>query len=230
MTPSQPIATLVATDHVWVRVAVPVDQLDHVAIPGINAEQGAGADIHQDLGPRTLTRRGQVVQLLGNLEERGRLAQLLIQVNDPLNLPDDTAMETVDDGEAPDQEVSSTIEGTQVRVSPRGVPLFLGAYVEVTIEGQRRAPLIAIPRKAVHDSDRVYVFDDGSLDVRELDIVWRRDDTVLVKGGVRDGEHVIVSTLASPHAGMPLRREADHPPMHDNPDSKTALRVEGLHE
>jgi len=50
---------------------------------------------------------------------------------------------------------------------------------------------------------------DAALEIRKVDIVFRGHDQVLVADGVRAGEHLVVTDLAAPVAGMPLRRKDD---------------------
>lgn len=53
--PGTKVATLVGTDSVWVRVAVPVQRLTELDIPGVGAERGSAARVIQDLGSQRTT-------------------------------------------------------------------------------------------------------------------------------------------------------------------------------
>ncbi|HKL22999.1 MAG TPA: efflux RND transporter periplasmic adaptor subunit [Tichowtungia sp.] len=70
------LATLVGTDVYWVQVSIPVDRLGWVNIPGskVTVESNSGA-----------VREGTVIKLLADLEERGRMARLLIEMKNPLD-------------------------------------------------------------------------------------------------------------------------------------------------
>jgi RND family efflux transporter MFP subunit len=69
------LATLVGTDAYWVQVSIPVDRLGWVQIPGskVTVESNSGA-----------VREGTVIKLLADLEEKGRMARLLIEIKTPL--------------------------------------------------------------------------------------------------------------------------------------------------
>lgn len=83
--PTAPIARLVGTDEVWVQVSVPVERLPVLSIPGYGeAEQGSPATVVLDLGGDEVTRRGEVIQLLGELDPETRTAQVLVSIDDPL--------------------------------------------------------------------------------------------------------------------------------------------------
>ncbi len=89
VSPASRLATLVGTDAFWVRVAVPLDQLGWLDVPGENGTAGAAAQVIQDLGPRQARRSGRVIRLLGDVESAGRLARLIVEIPDPLGGEDD---------------------------------------------------------------------------------------------------------------------------------------------
>ncbi|MCI5062786.1 MAG: hypothetical protein MRY71_07520, partial [Algiphilus sp.] len=126
-------------------------------------------------------RHGEVLRLLGNVTPQGRLAQLLMAVPDPLAL--------------------GSASGA--------APLLLDAFVDVTMEGREARPLIRLPRAYLRGNDQVWVFDNGQLDIRAVEVVWRAEDHVLIDEGLRDGEHVVTSPLSNPVAGLRLRRAED---------------------
>ena len=76
--PSSQVATLAGTDTAWVRVAVPVAELDALEIPG------AEARLTTETGGQ---RRGRVTRLEGQLDPSSRTATLLVEVEDPLDGP-----------------------------------------------------------------------------------------------------------------------------------------------
>ena len=179
------VATLVGTDAFWVRASVPLDQLGRVAIPGINAGAGEGsmAKIEQDLGAGTITYEARVVRLLSELEQVGRMAQLLLEVKDPFGLE-------------------------QKEAGNKKPPLLLGSYVTVVFEGSQQRELIEIPRVAVHDGSTVWVLSaENTLDIRQVNIVSSSLEHVLVDEGIRDGERVITSQIGTPIQGAKLKPE-----------------------
>lgn len=177
------IATLVGTDKFWVRLSVPADEIGYVKIPGVNAEKGSTAHITYDIGSQSVERTGEVVRLLGDLDPAGRMAQVLVEIKDPLGLNDT-------------EKTPDTL---------RGVPLLLDAYVDVRLEGNTERELVELPRGALRNGDQAFVYADGILERRTLEIVWRRPDTVLVGEGIEDGDRVITSPIATPVDGMRLR-------------------------
>lgn len=177
--PGTAAVSLVGTDRFWVRIAVPVDKLAALDIPGVTADEGSYARITQRLGGNASSanegaRDGVVLQLAGQLDPTTRMAELLVAVDRPL------------DGE--------------------GLPLLPGAYVDVEIEGHALTGAFAIPRAALVDGDQVWIIDaDGALARRSVEVGWRSAEEVVITRGLDPGTRVVVSPLASPVEGMPVR-------------------------
>jgi RND family efflux transporter MFP subunit len=183
------IATLVGTDSYWVRASVPLEEIGRISIPGVNAKEGEGSTvtIEQDLGAGAVKYEGKVIRLLSELDQVGRMAQLIIEVADPLGL------------ERPKEQAK--------------LPLLIGAYVTVVFEGSQQRALIEVPRQAIHNGDEVWVMTpENTLAVREVSVVSGRPDTVLVNEGLEDGERVIVSQIGAPVEGMKLKLEGSKKP------------------
>lgn len=185
--PQSQLVRLVAVDRYWVRATLPIAHLEHIAIPGFNADHAAEARVVQDAGfsgaSRPVHRSGEVVRLFGSVTPQGRLAQLLVRVPDPRSLGADT----------------------------RGLPLLLDAFVEVQFEGQQQRDLIRLPREYLRENDQVWVFDNGKLDIREVEVVWRAPAHVLIDKGLSDGDRIVTSPVSNPVNGLRLKRsEADN--------------------
>lgn len=83
--PGAPLATLAGTDAYWVEVAIPVDRLTWLDVPGIDgATAGSSARVIYELGDKTVERAGQIVRLAGEVDPVGRMARLLVEIPDPL--------------------------------------------------------------------------------------------------------------------------------------------------
>lgn len=185
VSPQTVLARLLGTDRFWVRVSVPVEHLQFINIPGVNAETGSTCRvIHAPNQAEGIRRSGRVVRLLGDLEPEGRMARLLVEVEDPLALND-----------------------------PDALPLLVGAYVRAEIEGDTLRDVIRVPRQAVREGDEVWVVSqpEGRLEVRPVEIVWREKEFVLAAAGVREGDRMVISQIPSPVPGMQLREAQADP-------------------
>lgn len=176
------LATLVGTDQYWIEVAVPVDQLKWIRIPGPGINSGSSARIYNDNVWRDGEyREGKIMQLVGDLESEGRMARLLIAVEDPLDL----------DGK----------DGRKPR-------LLIDSYVRVIIDGTPQKSVISIDRKHVHDGNLVWIMDEQDrLNIRTVSILFRGKSNVLVTSGVKAGERLVTTDLSAPVNNMPLRLE-----------------------
>lgn len=174
------LATLSGTDRYWIEVLVPVAKLHWLRIPAKEGDEGSPARVY-DAGGRPGTRVGRVARLAPDLEQQGRMARLLVAVDDPLNLA-----------------------GTK----SNGPKLFIGSYARVEIEGTELHGVFPLDRALLHDGDHLWIMDTNHrLEIRPVEVVFRGHDQVLIAGGVKPGEQVVVTDLAAPVAGMALRIE-----------------------
>lgn len=190
--PQTPLATLVATDRFLVQVSVPVEQLSWVAVPGLNAEVGAPVRVVQQVGGHdAASRKGRVLRILGDLDPMGRMARLMVAIDDPLGVAD------------PDPLAANT---------DVPMPLLLGAYVRVTIEGRELGDVFEIPRAALREGGEVWLADEADkLAVRKVQVIWREPETLMVRGKLQAGHRLVVSPIPAPVPGMALRVRAPEP-------------------
>lgn len=181
------LATLIGTDAYWVEVSVPVDQLPWIRIPRTTDEPGAAVRVFDEAawGPDRF-RTGCVCRLAGDLEEQGRMARLLVAVEDPLALAE----------------------------ANRGQPaLLIGSYVRVEIEGTTIPSAAPVSRSLLRDGDNVWIMTPADeLEIRPVTVAFRGRDQVLVTGGLKAGDRLVVTDLAAPVDGMSLRLRTDESP------------------
>jgi len=175
--PTSQVATLVGTEHFWVQVPIPVEQLRWVRLPSGDTP-GSPAVVRQQVGEDdAIVRDGRVIRLLGDLDPVGRMARVLVEIDDPLGSGDD-------------------------------LPMLLGASVEVEIEAGELEGVFRVPRAAVHSGDTVYLFGDGQLAIASVDVAWRDQDSLLVRG-LSPGAQVVLSPVSPAIEGTRLRRVED---------------------
>jgi hypothetical protein len=138
-------------------------------------------------GELEVVRQGYVQRLLGDVDPAGRLARLLIVVDDPLG-----------SGSAAEAET----------------PLLIGAYVTVRIAGRTVEDVVKVPRLALREvavdgangtREGLWIMNqDDRLETREAIVVWRTADSVFVSNGFEDGERIVTSSIPTPIEGMKL--------------------------
>lgn len=186
--PQTRIATLVGTEYYWVQVALPVEDLVWIDVPTGTGNHGSAARVIHQAGSVEITRNGHVKRLLGDVDPAGRLARLLVVIKDPLDL------------------------GGQKDAA--ALPLLIGSYVTVEIEGHTVDDVVTVPRMALREvagrastgtTEGLWIMDsDDRLAIREAEVIWRAEQTVLLRNGFADGERIVTSTISTPIEGMKL--------------------------
>lgn len=180
VSPQETLADLIGTDAYWVQVSVPVEHLRWLKIPRDKNEEGAGVTISYREGSQ---RQGRVIRLLPDLSKEGRMARLLVEVKDPLDL---------------DLQVKND----------RRPPLLIGEYVRVLINGSPLRDVYRIPRFALRNDSQVWLMDEErKLAIHPVQPLWREEDYVYVRDGLHPDDLLIISALAVPVDGMDLRLE-----------------------
>lgn len=86
-----------------------------------------------------------------------------------------------------------------------GMPLAMGLYVNVDIQGRQLSDAYVIPRDALRTNNQVYVIENGRLDIRKVDVIHQSPLRVVLSGGVAKDESVVVSPLKIPVEGMSVK-------------------------
>jgi RND family efflux transporter MFP subunit len=177
--PGAPIATLAGIDRYTVQVSLPVSYLELIDIPDVSItdDKGSTAIVHNEAAGSDEQREGYVVRLHGSIDERGRMAQLFIAVDDPL--------------------------GRLQPVEARPLPLLLGTHVRVEIKGRALRDVVVVPRRALRDDESVWTLDvENRLRRREVEVAWREPGSVIVRDGLAAGDRVVTTPLAVATEGM----------------------------
>ena len=200
VTPQDSLAELVGTDAYRIQTSIPMDHLGWIQIPGHTGGSGSKARIIYAQGHECT---GMVSRLMGDLSTEGRMARILVEVEDPLGL--------------------KTKDHTRV-------PLLIGEYVRVEIRGRKLDGVYQIPRTALRDNSSVWmVTENQTLKIRKVRPVWRDADIVLLQDGFSPNERLIVSDLPAAVEGMPVQVDevkseikSDQSVMQSNPGEKNS--------
>jgi RND family efflux transporter MFP subunit len=180
VSPSSSLISITGIDEYWIEVPVPENQLQWIQVPREESQIGSPVKIYNSSWKDDQFREGNVIRLLGQLEEQARRAQLLVSVKDPLCLQDNFSL-------------------------PK---LLIGSYVRVHIEGIQLPDVFRIKREYLRDGNSVFIMNaEDKLDIRLVEIIFRGDDVIYVKNGIQDGERLIITVLSAPVEGMGLRLE-----------------------
>lgn len=168
-------ATLVAADRFHVVVAVPVSALDWL---GLDADRVLRLT-QPGVWPEDSYREGSVERMTAGLSATGRMAELIVAVDDPL------ARKPENQGK------------------PR---LLLGSFLRAVGEGRVVEGAVALDRAYLRGNDTVWVMTpENRLEMRPVTVAWRGAEQVLISSGLAAGDRVIVSPLAVVAPGMEVR-------------------------
>ncbi len=185
------LGRLVGTQQYWVIASVPVRNLRWIEFPGDDAtendaaaesgpeEASGGSQVwlrNREIWGPDVKRSASVSKLIGTLDQRTRMARVLITVDDPLGRQSDAPA------------------------------MILETLVETEISGKSINDVFRISRDHVRDQDTVWVMKDNQLEIREVDIVFRDERFAYIRSGLDDGDEVVTTTLATVAEGVGLRK------------------------
>ena len=162
-----PLALLTSTDRYHIEASVPIDRLKWIQFPG------SPVTVRSTTGT---TYPGEVLKLTGSIETKGRMARVIISVEDPLG--------------------QKTLHEK---------PLLLGEYVEVVIQGELLRAVTRIPRKALREGNTVWLDQEGALAIKPVNVLFRESDSILVRGLPSESD-LIISDIAAPVPGRPVNK------------------------
>jgi multidrug efflux pump subunit AcrA (membrane-fusion protein) len=169
LSPNSAICELVGTDEFWIQVTIPFSDLKWIRFPNGN-QPGAEADVVLDMGNgESATWKGRVIRLLSDLDPLGRMARLVISVEDPLGLK---------------------------KQSSGKLPLLLGSYVEVKIAAGDLENTLRVPREALREGNQIWVVGpDNLLKIVQATVLWLEKETVLISNNLEKSDQLVVSDL-----------------------------------
>lgn len=173
------LATVYGTDAVEVRVPLKTSELAWFDVPSDNGRRGPRAVVSATFGGVSSDWEGRVSRMEAQVDQTSRMVHVVVEVDDPY-------------------------AATENRPALRP-----GTFVDVRIFGRTLDDVVPIPRFAVHEGDRVWVFDDGRLVIRDVDVLRSDRELALVSSGLDAGDLVIVSALDAVTDGMAVRNAAD---------------------
>jgi RND family efflux transporter MFP subunit len=182
------VATVAGTDAAEIVVPLPLEEMQWISIPrkGSNGN-GSKALVKLAVGDQVLTWKGRVVRSLGEVDPRGRMAQVVVAVDDPYNL--------------------------ERRGSTKQRDLEIGMFVDVEIIGKTLSGVFVVPRAALREGDTVWTMDDeGKLRVTPVTVVRRERDTVILRDGFPEGASIVLTNISGAAEGMKLRLSGEENP------------------
>lgn len=88
-------------------------------------------------------------------------------------------------------------------------PLPLGLFAEVHFLNAVAKGAVLLPRSALHEGDHVYVYADGVLTARKVEILREQNLGIIITAGLENGDRVATTLLHPMFDGMRVRAEAE---------------------
>lgn len=169
------LATVYGTKIVEVRVPLDSREMAWFEVPSKRGSLGSKAEVSVSFGGARSVWEGRVTRMEAQVDQISRMVHVVIEVPKPYD-------------------------------TSGGRPALLpGSFVDVRIEGRTLDQVVAVPRHAIHDGGNVWVFDEGSLRIREVEVLRQDRQQALISAGLDEGDLVITSSLDAVTEGMTVR-------------------------
>lgn len=179
VSPGQSLGRIFANDVV--EVSLPLNDLEMgrlglpLAFAASKNEPGPAVVFQAPVGGKMRTWHGHVARTAAAVNSQTRLINVIAEVIDPYGAGAD--------GDAP--------------MAP-------GLFVNATIKGETIPDVYIAPRAAMRGDNRIYIGnpEEGTLSIREVEIVYSDPDGAYVKSGIEVGELAVVSPIQAAFDGM----------------------------
>ena len=173
------VAKVSGTDWAEVEVPITLDDLEWLRIPRPGQMgKGSKATVQLQTEKGSHSWNGFIDRALGEVDSRGRMLRIIVKVPDPYGLKNST----------------------------RQLPLDMGLFVQVALEGEHLTGLTPIPASALRDKNSVWLAgSDNQLEIRPVEVVRRERDQLWLGSGVQEGERLVLTNLTGVAPGLKLR-------------------------
>lgn len=178
--PGKVLGTMFGTDRAEVRLALTHNQLSALGVPiGFHggAEGGLPTTLSATMGGTQHRWQGHLNRLDAAIDPATRTIYGTVSIDNPY--------------------------GADNRAS--AMPLAVGLYVDAEIEGRPFVDTVQIVAEGLRAGNEVYVLNkEGLLEVRQIDVIHRNRDIIMVGSGIEAGDQIVVSAIRNPMSGMRL--------------------------
>ena len=206
VSPGAKLGRIFAVDYSEVRLPIQTDELAFLdpsfEFSGMaSGIEGAPVELTARLGGRELSWPARIDRAEAAIDEQTRMLNVVARVEDPYGLS-----ARAERGGAPTNAQRDGEEQDDSELPSVRSPLPPGLFVTAEIGGRALTGVFVLPLMALRDGDQVFVFDsEGQLEIRDVSVVRRDRDQVIIDGGIESGDQVVISPLRIYTEGMDLR-------------------------
>lgn len=174
------VLNLVGTDQAEIMVPLSLADIAVVTIPDRNRDKhGSPVIVRLTVGGVKHVWQGYIDRFGGEIDQTSRMLDVIVVVDDPYVLQEQTS---------------------------HSMPLVMGSFVTVDIEGREYHDVVQIPRMGLRDDSTVWIAKaDSTLEIRPVSVLRKNQDNVVLSDGLVDGDQVILTPLRGASPDMKLR-------------------------
>ncbi len=170
------LATVYGTQVVDVRVPLDSREMAWFTVPSNGRTQGSPAEVSVNFAGGRSVWDGRVTRMEAQVDQASRMVHVVVEVPKPYD-------------------------------TSGGRPALLpGSFVDVKINGRILNEVVSVPRHAIRDGHSVWVFEDGALRIRDVEILRADRQQTLISSGLEKGDLVVISSLDAVTDGMTVRQ------------------------
>ncbi|MEJ2004853.1 MAG: efflux RND transporter periplasmic adaptor subunit [Cyclobacteriaceae bacterium] len=174
--PNTNLGRLVGIDTYWVIVNVPLSKMERIRFPDKQSPRGSRVTLRdRKAWTDGKEREGFVQKMIGSLDERTRMARVIVEVEDPL-------------GSASGEP-----------------PLIINSFVEAKIEAKPFEKVIRLSRDYIRENQTVWVAENDSLRIKDVNVIFTDANYAYISEGLDQNDQVVTTNLATVTEGAPLR-------------------------
>ena len=193
------LGKIYATDLVEVRLPVKTSELPFIDLPEYAGDKRPTAEIISSLGDEPQSWQAVLVRSAGAIDEESQQLYITAQIDAPYS-----------------------------QSNSKRRPLKIGQYVTATIAGKTMKEAIVIPNAAIYQGSYIYLYKDGVLERREIEVAWQGTKEALIKQGIKAGEQLVLTPLGRVSSGTPVKKVGSEKKGSNKSGAKTKARKQGM--
>ncbi len=171
------LAKLNGTGSFWIETSIPGEYLKFLNLSFSQQKFDNKVRIYELNMQNDKYINGEIIKLLSSVDPKGKMAKLLIEVKDPLNL----------------------------KCVKNKFPLLSGNTVKVVIEGIKFNNIYSLPTNLIYEGNYVLTVKNDKLKKTPVDIVWKDVKNSFIRKGLNDNDSIIVTNISAPVDGMKVK-------------------------
>lgn len=92
--------------------------------------------------------------------------------------------------------VIATIDNPFDSNDPEKPSLKIGQFVDASIEGRRIKDAFVVPNTSMREGNFLYVVNNGSLEKRQVQVLWQDNENTIISDGLKDNDNVVLTALS----------------------------------